>query len=111
MNSLIDSSFELIDHKTCRSICDAVGERLQQDLRPIKSELPPYLAHLMNELRERDRSGITASNQRISSSRSDPVDVGRQFVDALRLCVPREHEAGAAADERIELPAPIPQRL
>jgi hypothetical protein len=59
MNGRIDSSFELIDHKTCRSICDAIGERLQQSLPPIKSELPPHLAHLMDELRERDSSGRT----------------------------------------------------
>ena len=56
MNSRIDSSFELIDHKTCRSICDAVGERLQRDL-PARPELPPYLAQLMDELRRRDRDG------------------------------------------------------
>jgi hypothetical protein len=62
MNSRIDSSFELIDHKTCRSICDAIGERLQQSLPPIKSELPPHLAHLMDELRERDRNGRTMMN-------------------------------------------------
>jgi hypothetical protein len=60
MASRIDSSFELIDHKTCRSICDAVGERLQQNLRPIQSELPPHLAELMDELRRRDRRTITA---------------------------------------------------
>jgi hypothetical protein len=42
-----------IDRKTSRSICDAVGERLQQDLRP---ELQPssYLQHLIDELRRRD---------------------------------------------------------
>jgi hypothetical protein len=59
MNSRIDSSYELIDHKTCRSICDAVGERLQQDLRPIKSDLPPHLADLMDELRRRDHIAIS----------------------------------------------------
>jgi hypothetical protein len=62
MNGRIDSSFELIDHKTCRSICDAVGERLQQSLPPIKSELPPHLAHLMAQLRERDRRDRTMMN-------------------------------------------------
>jgi hypothetical protein len=31
----INNEFEQIDHKTCVSICDAVGERLQQRLRPI----------------------------------------------------------------------------
>jgi hypothetical protein len=60
MASRIDSSFELIDHKTCRSICDAVGERLQQNLRPIQSELPPHLAELMDELRRRDGRTIAA---------------------------------------------------
>ena len=48
---------EFIDHRTCRSICDAVGERLQRDLPPpTKNELPPYLAQLMEELRRQDRS-------------------------------------------------------
>jgi hypothetical protein len=45
---------EEIDGKTCRSICDAVGERLQRDLRPDSSELSPRLEQLMDELRRRD---------------------------------------------------------
>ena len=36
MNSHTDNS-EQIDRKTSRSICDAVGERLQQHLRPLES--------------------------------------------------------------------------
>ena len=43
-----------IDHKTSRSICDEVGERLQQDLRLEDSRLPPYLDRLIDELRKRD---------------------------------------------------------
>jgi hypothetical protein len=43
-----------IDHKTSRSICDEVGERLQQDLRLEVSRLPPYLNRLIDELRKRD---------------------------------------------------------
>jgi len=54
----IDSSPEFIDHKTWRSICDAVGERLQQNLRPAKSELPANLAQLIEELRRRDGSDL-----------------------------------------------------
>lgn len=54
MNSLIDRNSDYIDTKTCRSICDAVGERLQQNYRPVKSDLPPSLARLMDELRSRD---------------------------------------------------------
>ena len=53
MSRTTDSS-EPIDHKTSRSICDAVGERLQQNLRPGTSRLSPYLQHLMDELYRRD---------------------------------------------------------
>ena len=49
----INSDIEQIDHKTCVSICDAVGERLQQSLRPDK-ELSPRLRELIAELRRRD---------------------------------------------------------
>jgi hypothetical protein len=52
MNGRITDTSETIDHKTCRSICDAVGERLQQNLRP--EGLPSHLEHLMDELRKRD---------------------------------------------------------
>jgi hypothetical protein len=44
-----------IDHKTSRSICDEVGERLQQNLRLEASRLPPYLNRLIDELRKRDK--------------------------------------------------------
>ena len=54
MNSQITDSYEGIDRKTSRSICDAVGERLQQNLRPEAPRLPSHLEHLMDELRRRD---------------------------------------------------------
>ena len=54
MNGRITDSFETIDRKTSRSICEAVGERLQQSLRPETSRLSPHLQHLMDELRSRD---------------------------------------------------------
>jgi len=53
MNARINSDIEQIDHKTCVSICDAVGERLQQSLRP-DPELSPRLRELVDELRRRD---------------------------------------------------------
>jgi hypothetical protein len=53
MNSHTDAS-EQIDGKTSQSICRAVGERLQQNLRPLDSELPPHLAHLIDELRKQE---------------------------------------------------------
>jgi hypothetical protein len=54
MNSRITDNSEQIDRKTCRSICDAVGERLQRDLHPVSSHLSTHLEHLMDELRRRD---------------------------------------------------------
>jgi hypothetical protein len=51
---------EPIDRKTSRSICDAVGERLQRDLRPETSRLSSRLEHLMAELRKRDEDGVRA---------------------------------------------------
>ncbi|MET4384940.1 hypothetical protein ABIB73_000675 [Bradyrhizobium sp. F1.4.3] len=45
---------EQIDRRTSRSICDAVGERLKQSLRP-EPRLPTHLEQLLNELQKRDR--------------------------------------------------------
>ena len=45
---------EQIDRRTSRSICDAVGERLQQSLRP-EPRLPTHLEQLLNELKKRER--------------------------------------------------------
>jgi len=45
--------FEEIDQKTSRSICDAVGERLQQNMRPERG-LPQPLLQLIEQLRRRD---------------------------------------------------------
>jgi len=54
MGTRINNDFEQIDHKTCVSICDAIGERLQQNLRP-EAELSPRLRELIDELRRRDK--------------------------------------------------------
>jgi len=53
MGRITDIS-ETIDYRTSRSICDAVGERLQQSLRPEISSLSPRLQQLMDELRKRE---------------------------------------------------------
>ena len=45
---------ETIDRKTARSICDAIGERLQQSMRP-EAGPSDRLQQLLNELRRRDR--------------------------------------------------------
>jgi hypothetical protein len=53
MDTRIDHNSEQIDHRTCVSICDAIGERLQQSMRP-ETELSPRLEELIEELRRRD---------------------------------------------------------
>jgi len=57
MNSRINRDFEQLDHRTCRSICDAVGERLQQSMHPEPS-LSSQLQHLLDELRRRDEESL-----------------------------------------------------
>jgi hypothetical protein len=55
MKSLNTDNNEPLDHRSSRSICDAVGERLQQALRP-DSGISPYLQNLVDELRKRDEA-------------------------------------------------------
>jgi hypothetical protein len=55
-----------IDHKTTRSICDEVGDRLQQDFSLEASPLPPYLERLIHELRKQERH----PNERVESRRA-----------------------------------------
>ena len=56
MDGRINDDFELIDHKTCVSICDAIGERLQQNLRP-DTDLSPRLRELVDDRSEERRVG------------------------------------------------------
>lgn len=53
MSRITDASAQ-IDRATSRMICDAVGERLQQTVRPESSRLSSRLQSLMDELRRRD---------------------------------------------------------
>ena len=54
MSPRLENEMETLDYKTSRSICDAVGERLQQSLRP-EPRLPTHLEQLLDELKQRDR--------------------------------------------------------
>ena len=56
MAGLFANDSDQIDRRTSRSICDAVGERLQQNLRP-ESRLPTHLEQLLDQLKKRDREG------------------------------------------------------
>ena len=54
MNSRTIEAFDQIDHATCRTICNAIGERLRQNFRPETSALSSELQHLMDQLRKRE---------------------------------------------------------
>jgi hypothetical protein len=54
MAGLFANESEQIDRRTSRSICDAVGERLQKSLLP-EPRLPTHLEQLMDELKKRER--------------------------------------------------------
>ncbi|MBR0780338.1 hypothetical protein [Bradyrhizobium iriomotense] len=54
MTGRLANDSEQIDRRTSRAICDAVGERLQQSLRP-EPRLPTHLEQLLNELKRRER--------------------------------------------------------
>ncbi len=52
-SSRINNDHDHLDRKTTRAICDGVGERLQQYIRP-ETTLPTHLEQLLEELRRRD---------------------------------------------------------
>ena len=56
MAGLFANDSDQIDRRTSRSICDAVGERLQQNLRP-EPRLPTHLEQLLDQLKKREREG------------------------------------------------------
>jgi hypothetical protein len=45
-----------LDRKTSRTICDAVGERLQRDLRLDSLPSSSRIAHLLNTMRSQELS-------------------------------------------------------
>jgi hypothetical protein len=53
---------EEIDRKTSRSICDAVGERLQQSLKPHFLHPAPELDRLIEELDRREHESRTGTS-------------------------------------------------
>ena len=52
-SSRINNDHDQLDRKTTRAICDGVGERLQQYIRP-ETTLPTHLEQLLEEFRRRD---------------------------------------------------------
>lgn len=46
---------DLMDRSTSRSICEAVGERLRQSMKPESTDLPSQLQRLLDEMQRRER--------------------------------------------------------
>jgi len=63
MDNRMNDDSEPIDHKTSRSICEAVGQRLKEKLLLEPSRPSSHLSYLVEELRRRENGG-TKSNQR-----------------------------------------------
>jgi len=63
MDNRINDDNEPIDHKTSRSICEAVAQRLKENLRLEPSRLSSHLSYLVEELRRRENDGAR-SNRR-----------------------------------------------
>ena len=63
MKSSAKDSTESLDERSSRSICEAVGKRLQQTLSQEMVVPSSQLQHLVDELRKRDEAGgQTGSN-------------------------------------------------
>jgi len=60
----IADPIEPFDGRTSRSICDAVGERLQRSLHPNSLGPSPYLEQLLEELRRQELERGIASPSR-----------------------------------------------
>ena len=63
MDNRINDDNEPIDHKTSRSICEVVAQRLKENLRLEPSRLSSHLSYLVEELRRRENDGAK-SNRR-----------------------------------------------
>jgi len=55
MPKIVDP-FLPFDVRTSRSICDAIGERLQRSLQPNLLSPSPHLLHLLEELRKQEEA-------------------------------------------------------
>ena len=51
-----ESNATLLDHSTSLAVCNGIGERLRDVMRPGAGHLPPRLQQLMEELQQIDDS-------------------------------------------------------
>ncbi|MDB5505045.1 MAG: hypothetical protein JWR89_4947 [Tardiphaga sp.] len=56
MQKRITGSDQHFDRTTSASICNAIGERLRQNMQPESSALPSRLQALLDEMQRQDRA-------------------------------------------------------
>ena len=62
MPARVDQSPEqTIDRTTSASICNAIGERLRQNLIPTSEALPTHLQSLLDQMQRQDRDNVVES--------------------------------------------------
>ncbi|KQW23244.1 hypothetical protein ASC80_08155 [Afipia sp. Root123D2] len=54
MPNRINAEALQMDHRTSAAVCDGIGERLREIMKPAANELPPRLQELMERLRQVD---------------------------------------------------------
>lgn len=63
-----DAEALALDHAHCRAICDEIGERLRQVLKPEALDIPQRLLALLERLAELEQApSIVPSNDEMSS--------------------------------------------
>jgi hypothetical protein len=62
-----------LDHSHCRAICEEIGERLRQVLKPESPEIPQRLLALLDRLSELDEAPSIVPSIDETSFRLDPV--------------------------------------
>jgi hypothetical protein len=56
MPNRINADTPPMDHWTSAAVCDGIGERLRDILKPADAELPPRLQQLMERLKKIDEA-------------------------------------------------------
>jgi hypothetical protein len=81
-----------LDHTHCRAICEEIGERLRQALKPQALEIPQRLLALLDRLAELDKApSIVPSLDEMSfPPRLDPATRVRRSADPTSRTTNRE---------------------
>jgi hypothetical protein len=86
-----------LEHAHCRAICEEIGERLRQALKPDVLEIPQRLLALLDRLRELDEvpSIVPSIDETFFPQRLDPAARIKRSTDpALRATNRKSASAG-----------------